>query len=307
LDFNEVKYLFQKEFRMELRRKSGINSILLFVAATTFISFLALENIDHAPTWNALFWIITLFAFINAANNTFRNDSENAQLYLNQLAHPQSILLAKTLYNALLMVTTGILNYLCYSFFVGNLIENHALFILLVIIGGIGFACVLSLTNAISSKASFNNTLMPVLSIPVLIPFFIILVAQTNHLIGNKEYKDFKYAAAREGMEVEVLCDQIILIPLKKNLNNLNCSEFTAADHKGKENRMVFCGDFVNKTNEAMIIKGKFEKNIFYASSAWSKPSTTTETSVKYYGALTMLTLIVLVVGLFLYPKIAKF
>lgn len=289
---------------MELRRKSGINSILLFVVATTFISFLALENIDHAPTWNALFWIITLFSFINAANNTFRNDSESTQLYLNQLAHPQSILLAKILYNALLMVTSGILNYLCYSFFVGNLIENHALFILLVVIGGFGFACVLSLTNAISSKASFNNTLMPILSIPVLIPFFIILVAQTNHLVGSKEYKDFQHAAAREGMEVEVLCQQFTF---KKIIDGLNCYEFNARDYKGKENTTVFCGDFVHKTDEAMIVKGKFEKNIFYASSAWKKPNATTETSIKYYGGLALLSLIVLISGLYLYPKIAKF
>jgi len=289
---------------MELRRKSGINSILLFVVATTFISFLALENIHHAPTWNALFWIITLFAFINAANNTFRNDSENTQLYLNQLAHPQSILFSKILYNALLMVTSGILNYVCYSFFVGNFIENHTLFILLIIIGGIGFACVLSLTNAISSKASFNNTLMPILSIPVLIPFFIILVAQTNHLVGNKEYKDFQYATVREGMEVEVLCNQFTF---KKNIDELNCSEFSATDINGKENAMIFCGDFSQKEHEAMIVKGKIEKNIFYASAIWNKPNVTKETSIKYYGALTLLTLIVLLVGLFLYPKIAKF
>ena len=125
MNFNEVKYLFQKEFQLELRKKSGINSILLFAVATTFISYLALDNIEHAPTWNALFWIIILFAFINAANNTFRNDTENTQGYLNQLAHPNSILAAKTLYNAFLMTITGLVNYFCYSLFIGNLIENQ--------------------------------------------------------------------------------------------------------------------------------------------------------------------------------------
>lgn len=286
---------------MELRRKSGINSILLFVVATTFISFLALETIDHAPTWNALFWIITLFAFINAANNTFRNDSESTQLYLNQLAHPQSILFAKILYNALLMVTTGILNYLCYSFFVGNLIQNHALFILLVIIGGTGFASVLSLTNAISSKASFNNTLMPILSIPVLIPFFIILVAQTNHLVGSKEYKDFHYASEREGMEVEVLCYSI-----GSQHSDSICNTYLARDVKRKRMPMVFCGKMISSAGH-IVVKGKMEGQIFYASSIWEKPETTVRSSLKYYGALTLLTLIVLLLGLFLYPKIAKF
>ena len=289
---------------MELRRKSGINSILLFVVATTFVSFLALQTIQHAPTWNALFWIITLFAFINAANNTFRNDSENTQMYLNQLAHPQYILLSKTLYNALLMVTTGILNYLCYSFFVGNFISNHALFILLIVIGGIGFACVLSLTNAISSKASFNNTLMPILSIPLLIPFFIILVAQTNHLVGNKEYKDFAYAAARSGMEVDVLCKNI---EFQSSTADSNCNVFNASDYQNKKSTMVFCGNIARHSDVETIVKGKFENGTFYASAIWTKANVNTNTSIKYYGALSLLTLIVLIIGLYLYPKIAKF
>jgi heme exporter protein B len=304
VNFSEVKYLFQKEFQLELRKKAGINSILLFAVATTFISYLALDNIEHAPTWNALFWIIILFAFINAANNTFRNDTENTQGYLNQLAHPNSILAAKTLYNAFLMTITGLVNYFCYSLFIGNLIENQWLFILLIIIAALGFAAVLSLTNAISSKASFNNTLMPILSLPVLIPFFIILVAQTNHLIGNKEYQDFSYAQAREGSEVEVLCSSI---SLSKNIENMNCSEYTAVDSKGKNSIVIFCGSLNTENNKPLILKGKTEKELFYASNIWNKATVSSSSNIKYYGALTLLTAIVLVIGQFLFPKIAKF
>jgi heme exporter protein B len=304
VNFNEVKYLFQKEFQLELRKKAGINSILLFAVATTFISYLALDNIEHAPTWNALFWIIILFAFINAANNTFRNDTENTQGYLNQLAHPNSILAAKTLYNAFLMTITGLVNYFCYSLFIGNLIENQWLFLLLIIIAALGFAAVLSLTNAISSKASFNNTLMPILSLPVLIPFFIILVAQTNHLIGNKEYQDFSYAQAREGSEVEVLCSSI---SFNKNIENMNCSEYSAVDSKGKKSNVVFCGQLSAENNQPLILKGKTEKEVFYASNIWNKASVSSSSNIKYYGALALLTAIVLVVGQFLFPKIAKF
>ncbi len=304
MNFSEVKYLFQKEFQLELRKKAGINSILLFAVATTFISYLALDNIEHAPTWNALFWIIILFAFINAANNTFRNDTENTQGYLNQLAHPNSILAAKTLYNAFLMTITGLVNYFCYSLFIGNLIENQWLFILLIIIAALGFAAVLSLTNAISSKASFNNTLMPILSLPVLIPFFIILVAQTNHLIGNKEYQDFSYAQAREGSEVEVLCSSI---SLSKNIENMNCSEYTAVDSKGKNSIVIFCGSLNTENNKPLILKGKTEKELFYASNIWNKATVSSSSNIKYYGALTLLTAIVLVIGQFLFPKIAKF
>lgn len=291
--------------KLELRKKSGINSILLFAVASTFISYLALDDIDNAPTWNALFWIIILFSFINAANNTFRNDSENTQSYLQQLAHPNSILAAKIIYNAALMITTGIINYLCYSLFLGNLIDHHLLFILLIIIAALGFASILSITNAISSKASFNNTLMPILSLPLLIPFFIIIVAQTNSLIGNKEYHDFAYAEAREEMETEIYCKNIIQI---QNLpETKNMSFYKATDDKGKEVSITFLGGVNFDTNIPVIARGKIVNGIFHASQIWNKSTVKSSSSIKYYGALSLITLMVLVVGQFLFPKIAKF
>ncbi len=305
MNFSEVKYLFSKEFQLELRRKSGINSILLFVVATTFVSFLAIDQLEQAPIWNALFWIIILFANINAANNTFRNDSENTQLYLNQLAHPNSILIAKTLYNAFLMSITGVLNYLCYSLFLGNLISNHLLFIALIIVAALGFAAVLSLTNAISSKASFNNSLMPILSLPLLVPFFIILVAQTNHLIGNKEYHDFNYSSAREGMETEIICSN--LIAQNDSNNQKEQTYFLATDLQQKTRKVAYVGDINFENNQPIILKGKEYKGIFYASSIWNKANISAISNVKYYGALVLITIIVLLVGQFLFPKIAKF
>ena len=305
MNFKEIKYLFLKELKLELRKKSGINSSLLFAVASTFVSYLALDNINDAPTWNALFWIIILFAFINAANNTFRNDSENTQSYLQQLAHPNSILAAKISYNAALMIITGIVNYACYSLFLGNLIDNHLLFILLIIIAALGFASILSITNAISSKASFNNTLMPILSLPLLIPFFIIIVAQTNSLIGNKEYHDFAYAEAREEMEAEIFCKSII--PIKNLPEAENVSFYKGVDDKGKEVSMTFIGGVNFETSSPVIARGKMVKGVFHTSLIWNKATAKSSSSIKYYGALTLITLMVLVIGQFLFPKIAKF
>lgn len=145
---------------------------------------------------------------------------------------------------------------------------------------------------------------MPILSLPVLIPFFIILVAQTNHLIGNKEYQDFSFAQAREGSEVEVLCNSI---SFTKQIENMNCSEYLALDTQGKKTKMVFCGTITADKESAIILKGKIEKDVFYASNIWNKASVSSSSNIKYYGALALLTAIVLVIGQFLFPKIAKF
>ena len=54
--------------------------------------------------WNGLFWVIQLFICINAVAKSFLQESRGRMLYFYSLAHPASFVLAKLLFNALLMV-----------------------------------------------------------------------------------------------------------------------------------------------------------------------------------------------------------
>jgi len=87
----------------------------------------------------------------------------------------------------------------------------------------------------------------------------------------------------------------------------MNCREYTAVDSKGKKSNVVFCGHLSAENNQPLILKGKTEKDVFYASNIWNKATVSSSSNIKYYGALTLLTTIVLVIGQFLFPKIAKF
>src|SRR5688572_5280116 len=101
---HQVKHLFVKEFFLELRQKYAINGILLYVVSTIFISYLSFKRILNPGVWNALFWIILLFASVNAASKSFIQESKGRLLYLYTVASPQAVILSKMIYNAFLIV-----------------------------------------------------------------------------------------------------------------------------------------------------------------------------------------------------------
>src|ERR1035437_8050595 len=107
--YQQIKYLFKKEVKLEMRNKYALGGILLYVVSTVFVSYLSFKQIINPATWNALFWIILLFASINGVAKSFINETRGRQLYLYTLASPQAVILSKILYNSLLLTVLSIL------------------------------------------------------------------------------------------------------------------------------------------------------------------------------------------------------
>ncbi|MBA3898657.1 MAG: heme exporter protein CcmB [Bacteroidetes bacterium] len=181
----EIKYLLQKEIMLEWRQKSSINGLLLYVASTVFVVYLSFRVIDHPATWNALFWIIMLFAATNAAGKSFSRESRSTGLYMYSLTSPQAVIISKIIYNILLMLLVSLITYLFYSLFIGNLVQDKSMFLVSLLLGSIGFASVLTLIAGIASKSSNNFTLMAILSFPVLLPFLITLIKISKNAIDG--------------------------------------------------------------------------------------------------------------------------
>ena len=78
--WKQVKQLLYKDAILEWRSKYAINGILLYVVSTVFVCYQAFRTLD-TTTWNVLFWIILLFASINAISKSFIQESPARQLY----------------------------------------------------------------------------------------------------------------------------------------------------------------------------------------------------------------------------------
>lgn len=211
---NQVFHLIQKDLLLEWRQKYAFNGILLYVISTVVVVYLAFMEIEGVA-WITLFWIIMLFASVNAVAKSFLQESQNRQLYYYTLASPEAIILSKMVYNVLLLLFLATLALGVYSVLLGYPIENTSLFLTTVILGAVGFALCFTLISAISSKASNNATLMPVLSFPVVIPVLSLLITLSKAAVlgiegdGNAE-KDILVLLAIDGI---MLVLSFILFP----------------------------------------------------------------------------------------------
>jgi heme exporter protein B len=173
--FSQVKFLIRKEVILEWRSKYALNGILLYVVSTIFVCYLSFRRTDPI-TWNALFWIIMLFASINAISKSFVQESRGRQLYYYTLASPQAIILSKIIYNTFLMLLLAIIALAVYSIVFKNAVGDPFLYLMSVLIGSLSFSTVFTMISGIASRAGNNGTLMAILSFPVIIPLLMLLI-----------------------------------------------------------------------------------------------------------------------------------
>lgn len=210
----EIRNLIAKDIRLELRQRYAVNGILLYVVSTVFVSYLSFNKIVDASTWNALFWIIMLFASVNAVSKSFVQESISRQLYYYTIASPQAIILSKILYNLILM---GILSVLCLLVFIvlmGNFITNFPLFIAALFLGSSGFTSILTMIAAIASRTNNNFALMAILSFPVVLPLLLTLMKVTGSAINSGAWgENIPYVIALLLINMIVIALAYVLFP----------------------------------------------------------------------------------------------
>lgn len=180
---NEIGYLLKKELTIELRQKYAIGGILLYVVSTIFIVYMAFVNVTPMA-WNTMFWIIILFASVNAVAKSFIQESGNRQLYYYSLASPSAVILSKIIYNVILLLVISFLAYGAFSLVAGNPVKKNDEFMIAIFLGSIGLSIAITFISAIASKANNSSTLMAILSFPILIPILMTLLKISSNALG---------------------------------------------------------------------------------------------------------------------------
>jgi heme exporter protein B len=184
----QLNALMRKEFLLEWRQRYALNGMLLYIVGAVFVCYLSFNARRGQLTpivWNTLFWIIQLFTAINAIAKSFVQERAGRQLYYYTLTSPQLIILAKILYNTVLMLALALLGFSVYGFVLGNPVADILLYVLTLILGAIGFAASLTLVSGIASKAENPATLMAVLSFPVILPLLLMLLKLSKNALDG--------------------------------------------------------------------------------------------------------------------------
>ena len=218
---NQTIHLLKKEILLEWRSKYAFNGVLLYVVSTVFVCYMAfnlnpgfVNSTGYALVWNILFWIIILFASVNAIAKSFLQESKGRMLYYYSIASPHAIILSKIIYNILLMALLSILALIIYSVFFKNPTVDNVYYFIAVLLGSISFSTVFTMISAIASKAGNNGTLMAILSFPVIIPVILLLIRMSKRAMDGLDHSlSLQDIATLLALNVIVIATSLLLFP----------------------------------------------------------------------------------------------
>ena len=220
--YREIHTFFWIEWERDWRNKTLLYANAFFPLLAVTIVSNTFSKLSY-QSWNALFWLIFLFASITIAAKSFLSDSPQRKLYMYSLGSGVSIWIAKWLYHMLLLCVVMLLNFLFLTFMEdgnpiymgGNPIFNIALFSFSGIIGASYFSLILSLVSAMITHTNKSAGLLSAIAIPLLIPMLIILSELSlKSMLGSMSFlANIKTIGVVVGMHILLFIIGLILFP----------------------------------------------------------------------------------------------
>ncbi|MCX8019457.1 MAG: heme exporter protein CcmB [Chitinophagaceae bacterium] len=174
----------KKDILLEIRQQYSFYGIILYTLATVFVLYNSIKE-PEPQVWSGLFWVIQLFICINAVAKSFLNEKKERMLYMYSVTHPVQFIVAKFIFNSLLIVIMSLLSIFLYSLFMGFPIKQSGLFILVVITGSWSLSMVFTFLSAIAAKAQQNAAILVILGFPILLPQLFLIYQLTESLLST--------------------------------------------------------------------------------------------------------------------------
>ncbi len=201
---HKIATLVRKDLLLELRQKHSFYGVILYIAATVYVLYLSFPSAPEPNTWNSLFWVIQLFVCINTVAKSFLSESRGRMLYFYSISSPVDFIIAKLIYNVILMVIMSLISLILFFTFLENPVSDSLKFTGIVLLGGLSISLVFTLMSAIAAKAQQNAALIAILGFPVILPQLMLLMRLSRAAFGE---------VFREGAVLQ-LCGLVMLLNL---------------------------------------------------------------------------------------------
>ncbi|MFP5040124.1 heme exporter protein CcmB [Parasediminibacterium sp. JCM 36343] len=208
-----IATLVKKDILLETRQQYTLYGILLYVASTTFVIYLSMGQPEQ-QVWNGLFWITQLFICINAVAKSFLQESRGRMLYFYSIAGATDFIIAKLIFNLLLMLVMSSICLALFALLLGNPVNNMGTFIGITLLGGASLSLVFTFLAAIAARAQQSAALMAIMGFPIIIPQILLLMKISVPAFSDvvmEGWLQLVYSLA--GLDVLIIALAIILFP----------------------------------------------------------------------------------------------
>ncbi|MFZ0217309.1 MAG: heme exporter protein CcmB, partial [Candidatus Dormiibacterota bacterium] len=174
-----------RDLRVELRGRELLPALAQFIVLALVISNFAF-NVGSGPSLNdvgaGILWLVLVFAGVVAFTRAFAGEREHGSLDAMLLtpASAAAILTGKALASAVFLIACEVVLLPATAIFLG--LDLRPSMFLIVLLAIVGMASLGSLFSALATQTRARELLLPVLALPLWIPFVIVgsgLVQQT--------------------------------------------------------------------------------------------------------------------------------
>lgn len=184
-----------KDLKTELRTKERLSAMCFFALLVILIFNFAFETgsgmlQSAAP---GIFWVAVIFAGLLGLTRSFNQERENDALmgFLLTPADRGAFYLGKTAANAMAMAVMEILLLPLLAVFFNIAIAEHVFRLIpICFFGTLGFAAVGTLFAAMSINTRLQEALLPMLTLPVLIPSILAAMEATGGVLAGEPLAD---------------------------------------------------------------------------------------------------------------------
>lgn len=210
---NKIVALFKKDLLLEIRQQYTFYGILLYVASTIFVLYLAMGQ-PEARVWNGLFWMIQLFVCVNAVAKSFLQEGKGRMLYFYSIAGARDFIISKLVFNILLMVLMSLLSLVLFQLLLGDPLEHSLKFFAIASFGGLGLSLVFTFLSAIAARAQQGAALMAILGFPLIIPQLLLLMRLSDTAFSDVFLSAYyQIVLLLAGLDILIIALAIILFP----------------------------------------------------------------------------------------------
>lgn len=187
----EVGAIFRKEWRTEMRQRSGLSTAALFsftalVAIVTASSNVDFDQVRGGKTIAAgLIWVVIAFAAVVTVPRAFISEEEQGTFDLLRLtASPHAVYWGKALFSLSISGGTGLLLSLLFVGMSSVKVAGWPLFTVSVVAGSVGMAGAVTLCGALVARAANRSALAAAIAVPLLFPLIFLGVAALRVAFG---------------------------------------------------------------------------------------------------------------------------
>jgi len=135
-----------------------------------------------------IFWIVLLFTSINIVWTSFGTSLSKRRLTHYQLYDPMEYLIAKLTVNYLKLLIAGTLLLLFFILFSNKGLQDLSLFVKVYVLASFGLVVTLTFISSLSIYSGNQNSLVSVLSLPLIIP--ILIISMKVSLVSERMFVD---------------------------------------------------------------------------------------------------------------------